>query len=852
MRRTGLIVAGVTTLLVVAWSAGCGDSGVESDFDAGPPDTEGGPIENPPPIFESDASFKHDSSVVPGCGAGCAKGLVCIKDHCLPPQGKCVADGGVPDGGGDAGLVTCEFDTYCDTATGQCLPFGTGKTNDPACHQLVAPGNFAPKVKCEFPKAVPIPGDLFPNHVEVQATPTVARLGAAAAPPSIIVPFTAPVAGNYTEDQGVIRVLKGTDCTQEAVIGGVDLDGDGIVDWARSSSPVAIADLDGDKHPEIIAYMSGAGNGETMMAFSHKTGSWAPLWATKKATQADGTTIFKATVPGVGGGKGNWAGPAVHDLDDDGVPEIIREGYVFDGLTGKLRAGLPANYNSYSVGIPPVLANLDGDAKIEMTNGAHIWEFNGATNTWVEEAYYLQNQTSPAGWVAVADFDPYDGKKTPEIAVASGGTLTIYKTDHSVFMTMAIGVPGGGGGPPTIADFDGDGLPEVALAGQAYYTVFDPDCQATPRPGGKCVDRTHCDYVGGGACPDKVLWSRGSQDISSNVTGSSIFDFEADGKAEVVYADECFTRVYSGLEGRVIFSRYRSSCTWLENPVVADTDGNFRADLVVPSNTACGPVGVGISCTRNIEQGDIDTQFAGLVCLANSDCVSGICDNGLCRCTTSADCCGDKDVTKCEDFGTKCAVPPAGTPGNGNTCRANHPHGVQGIRVFSDAADRWVRSRTIWNQYSYAVTNVNEDGTIPKTSAWLNNWTQPGLNNFRQNVPGTQNATDIGDLTSQVTASYVCDNGTAILKSPICNRGTAPVGAGVSVGFYVGANKVCGTKTVGALAVGMCETVTCSWGSPPSSPVDVSVVPNDDSAIAECNNANDKGLVAAVACSAPK
>ena len=165
---------------------------------------------------------------------------------------------------------------------------------------------------------------------------------------------------------------------------------------------------------------------------------------------------------------------------------------------------------------------------------------------------------------------------------------------------------------------------------------------------------------------------------------------------------------------------------------------------------------------------------------------------------------------------------------------------------------RWVRSRPIWNQYSYSVTHINDDGTVPKTSAWLNNWTQPTLNNFRQNVPGNQNATDIGDLTSQVTASYVCDNGTAILKSPICNRGTAPVGAGVAIGFYVGATKVCGTKTAGVLAVGKCETVTCSWGSPPNSPVNVTVVPNDDGAIAQCNTTNDKGLVAAVACTAPK
>ncbi|MBX3191962.1 MAG: hypothetical protein KF819_33535 [Labilithrix sp.] len=857
MRRVGLFIASVAGVLVLAWAAGCGDSVGPSEFpdSAAPGEEDGGPT---PPPFNPDGGPPPDGGMQ-ACGPGgdCPAGLVCVANKCLPPQGKCNADAGAD--AGDAGVI-CQYDTYCDPATGTCLPFGTGKNNDPTCHQLIAPGNFAPKVKCEFPKTVPIAGDAFPNHVEVQATPMVARFGAATVSPSIVVPFTPPLAGNYTEDLGVIRILKGTDCTQEATIGGTDLDGDGLVDWARSSSPVAIADLDGDKLPEIVAYMSSGTNTttETLMAFTRKSGSWAPLWATKKATQADGVTIFTTTVPAVSqpGGKGNWAGPSIHDLDDDGKPEIIREGFVFDGQTGRLRAGLPPNYASYSVGIPPVLANLDADPKIEMTNGARVWEFDGATNTWVPDPVY--NATpSAAGWVAVADFDPYDGTNTPEIVVASNNTLTIYKTDHTVFMGMfQIPVPaqGGaaGGGPPTIADFDGDGLPEVALAGRAFYTVFDPDCQGTPRPGGKCADRTHCDYAAGGACTDYILWSRSTQDISSNVTGSSIFDFEADGKAEVIYADECFTRVYSGTDGRVVFSRYRSSCTWLENPIVADVDGDFRAELVVPSNTACGPVGVGVACTRNIEQTDIDAQFAGLVCLKNTDCVSGNCDQGLCRCATSADCCPDKDVAQCEEFGTKCAAPPAGTPGAGNTCRANHPHGVQGIRVFEDAADRWVRSRSIWNQHAYAVTHVDEDGTIPKTSTWAKNWTQPKLNNFRQNVPGNQNATDIGDFTAQATATYVCDNGKAILSSPICNRGTAPVGSGVSVGFYVGTTKVCGAKTNAPLTVGACEIVTCTWNDAPRAPTNVTVVPNDDNAFAQCNDTNDKGLVAGVVCTAPK
>ncbi|MBK8264781.1 MAG: FG-GAP repeat protein [Nannocystis sp.] len=52
-----------------------------------------------------------------------------------------------------------------------------------------------------------------------------------------------------------------------------------------------------------------------------------------------------------------------------------------------------------------------------------------------------------------------------------------------------------------------------------------------------------------------------------------------------------------------------------------------------------------------------------------------------------------------------------------------------GVRVFS--APRWTRTRKLWNQHAYSVTNIDNDGNVPATP--VNNWTQPGLNNFRQN-----------------------------------------------------------------------------------------------------------------------
>jgi len=57
---------------------------------------------------------------------------------------------------------------------------------------------------------------------------------------------------------------------------------------------------------------------------------------------------------------------------------------------------------------------------------------------------------------------------------------------------------------------------------------------------------------------------------------------------------------------------------------------------------------------------------------------------------------------------------------------ANFPT-VQAVR---DIDDRWIQARRIWNQHSYHVTNVREDGTIPavQPKSWL------GLNTFRTNA----------------------------------------------------------------------------------------------------------------------
>lgn len=770
------------------------------------------------------------------CNPQCdAATQICSHGVCVPAA-TCTKD------------ADCKNDTFCDPTSKQCLPWeGAMPPNDPGCINVIAAGVFSPRVKCEFSKAPE--GDPFPGHVDVQGTPIVTNFNkpAAAGPPSIAAAFTETVVSNYTEDLGVIRVLRGNDCSLEANLGGTDLDGDGVIDWIVSSSTLASGDLDGDGVAEIVAY---GADGATL-AFAKKAGVWGLLWKRP----------YEAGIPGGPCNPANhrcpvgWAGPAIHDLDDDGKPEILREGAVLRA-DGTLASGAPAGYASYSAGLFPVVANLDQDAFVEFTNGQFIWEWNGGA--WVQDPAFPGASASAPGHVAVADFGAFGAglpATNPEIAVVRSSLVMVYAVDGTL-VQPPVAVPGaGGGGPPTISDFDGDGLPEVAVAGQAFYTIYDIDCGASPRPGGTC-QLGACDFLGVGApCPagGHILWSRSTQDLSSNVTGSSVFDFEADGSSEVVYGDECFTRVYKGDTGEVLFSQYRSSCTWYENPLIADVDGNFRADLVTPSNKACSPDGTGIVC-QTLDPNGVDPQFPGVRCQGAADCVSGQCDSGFCRCTETKQCCAAGDDAACLEEGLKCAPPPAGTPGAGSTCRAAHPHGVSGIRVYSDANDKWVRSRTIWNQHPYAVTHVYEDGTIPKTSEWKTNWSAPELNNFRQNVPGIGNGAATGDPTAGASQQFACA-GSAELSSPICNRGADSIGAGLDVGFYVGQQKVCETKTTEAIPPGECRNVSCTWAMPPTTEgqkVDVNVVPNDKGEYAECKPGNNIGTIYGVYCQPPK
>ena len=111
-----------------------------------------------------------------------------------------------------------------------------------------------------------------------------------------------------------------------------------------------------------------------------------------------------------------------------------------------------------------------------------------------------------------------------------------------------------------------------------------------------------------------------------------------------------------------------------------------------------------------------------------------------------------------------------------------------GIIVFQDVANKWKRTRRIWNQHSYHVTNVNEDATIPVNESA--HWLVPGLNAFRTNafVPGE--SADETDSFTYVATDGVLESNVATVRIAIRTPNASPqitsspvTAAAVGVGY---------------------------------------------------------------------
>ena len=687
-----------TTTLGVCSGGGCLD-GASGGDGAG---SDGSSIKwDAPPVKPDGARPDSVPHCAPGyvpCGGKCCylNTHICLNNKCLKLGPVC------------SELWPCPAGYFCDKATGRCIP-GAKK-----CEYKPPVGVFSPKVKWEWQGSKEQP--LY-NQV-----------------------MMAPMVANITDDNKdgkidrndvpdiVFHTYKGSAYTTDGVMRVISGDGKGEhlaitkklqLNRTHPGTQVALGDIDGDRKPEMVACVMGGG----VIAFEH-----------------DGTFKWKNTsVP--------CNSPSLADLNADGKVEVVSCYAAIHGATGK-------TWWKNSGCTYTTAADIDEDGKMEVVGGNRVYRHDG-------KLYWIDSKR-PDGYVAISDLDG-DGK--PEIITASSsdhGLRAYHHDGKPAWKKMPVDINQGkatgsdkcnycGGGPPTVADFDGDGKPEIAAAGGWGYVIFEHD--------------------------GKAKWFQKTKDLSSRVTGSSVFDFEGDGKAEVVYSDEHELRIYRGTDGVVLKKFCNTSGTLVEYPLIVDVDNDGHAEIVVANN-----------------------NYAFKTCADGS---------------------------------------------------ASHT----GIKVLSDTKFNWVKTRRIWNQHTYHITNVSEDGIIPIKEP--RNWDNPYLNNFRQNVqPG--GLFDAPDLVPGKGTAKCANNLT--VDAQVKNEGAARVAAGIPVSLY---GKLSGgqwgllqtVKTKTQIYPGQAEKVTFSLKAPKQfakQTVSLRVVVDDDGKgkgkANECNEKNNGAVIGSVYC----
>jgi hypothetical protein len=374
----------------------------------------------------------------------------------------------------------------------------------------------------------PIIGDLNPTEMWHWSDPAYSTT------------YSSPVAGDIDADGTVEIVSIGSTSSYDNAPGQLSvIDGKtGQREWiapgvaALASTTPAIVDLDGDGFAEIITTEYATASTKNLVVIDYKT------------------RLVRHRISA--GACGPFCMAAVADINGDGLAEIVAGNVIVDSK-GNVIGNLAVN--AFFV---PTIAEL-----VPASKGPEIVVNGGTVLSSTGQLLFRTNcEGTSYPYSAVSDLN-HDG--TPELVCAANGNISVWSNSGS--LQWQVSVPkerdsAQNSGAPNVGDFNGDGLFEIGSAGGDYYVVYD--------------------HLG------KLLWKSKTTDWSSSATGSTIFDFNGDGKVEVVYNDEKLLRIYDGSTGTELWSTDNPSGTLWEYPLIVNLDDSSSAEIIVSSPTNGG------------------------------------------------------------------------------------------------------------------------------------------------------------------------------------------------------------------------------------------------------------------------
>lgn len=371
--------------------------------------------------------------------------------------------------------------------------------------------------------------------------------------------------------------------------------------------------------------------------------------------------------------------------------------YVLDGETGveKLRFETIVDGT-----ITPALGDIDGDGVVEVVtvtpDSSFIAFEHDGTVKWTKSAW---GRDGYSGAMALADLD-HDG----DVEIVAGNLVL----DHEGNTLWQAIEPAGPWSATAVADLDGDQLMEVVLGHAAYHADGTPYYQAPIAPGYPQIANLDDDpepevlvtnqngislLEHDGAVKYQDLRPTGdpAEPITVWLRPATIHDFDGDGVAEYALSSASHYTVYRG-DGSIVWSAEVTDASGIAGSTAFD----FLGDAVAEAMYA--------------------DEFHMFVFDGEGETLLEIP-------RTSGTLTEYPVVADVDNDGSAEIVVVSNQLGN-------DPQASPTVQVVRDRDDRWIQARRIWNQHTYHVTNVREDGTIPQFEQ--PSWQQ--LNTFRTNA----------------------------------------------------------------------------------------------------------------------
>ena len=375
-------------------------------------------------------------------------------------------------------------------------------------------------------------------------------------------------------------------------------------------------------------------------------------------------------------------------FDMTAVEEPASRIYVLDGATGAVHFSIDHPVASAST---PALGDIDGDGNVEIV-ASEPWFLDGSEY----KSYVVAFEHD--GTLAWRSDSPVRSSEVDALAIADldadGDAEIMMKAavfDHEGRLQWSHPELSDSWDASTAADLDGDGQLEV-IYGPTAYRADGTLYYAIP------------EFEGG-------FRESGFPQVA---------DIDGDGAPEVTFNTG---RGITIVEHDGTISTYREREDLVEGRpgIAADLDGDGAAELSVGHRTtlslfdgAMTPAWTSTATDSTCCAGPAAFDFLGLgapqLVFAGDDALSVFdADGGLLGEYTHGSGTGNETpvvVDVDNDGSAEIVFVSNGLDENFDP--------VPTLSVLGDADDRWLQARRIWNQHTYHVTNVREDGTIPQ------------------------------------------------------------------------------------------------------------------------------------------